>query len=217
MRGSRAAEPFAISSADLPMVRTALDIERDLLKGLDRSDPEGCWIWRGDTNSNGYGRLSYSGKKRYVHRWMYVLFVGLIPDGMEVDHLCKNRACANPSHLEAVSRRENIMRSDWPAAQHARRTHCPRGHEYDRMTVSGRRCRACDVIAASVRAERPSAPPLADERTHCASGHEFTPENTYLREYRSNGAIRKACRACNAIGVRKTWKARKGGEDNGRP
>lgn len=107
-------------------------------------DSSGCLLWTGETNQNGYGRIKIGGRKYQVHRVMYEMFVGPIPDGLEVDHVkargCVNKNCAGPAHLEPVTGRENSRR--------AMRTHCINGHEFTDAntcrTPDGRRvCRAC--------------------------------------------------------------------------
>ena len=84
----------------------------------------GCWIWTRSTNRNGYGRVvrRVDGRCRtfLVHRLVYEAVVGTIPDGAVLDHLCRNRRCANPEHLEAVSVRTNTLRGDGPTARRAR-------------------------------------------------------------------------------------------------
>lgn len=72
----------------------------------------GCWIWTGRTSRNGYGRISVRNTERAVHRVMFMLFGGVVFDGEVIDHRCRNRACCNPEHLEAVSVRENTRRGD---------------------------------------------------------------------------------------------------------
>lgn len=72
--------------------------------------PGVCWRWRGSIQANGYGRFRANGKTTYAHRAAYALFVGPIPDGLGLDHLCRNRWCVNPEHLEPVTQRENIRR-----------------------------------------------------------------------------------------------------------
>lgn len=72
----------------------------------------GCWEWQGEMNRNGYGRVWINGKRLMSHRVTYELLVGPIADGLVVDHLCKNRACCNPEHLEPVTIRENTLRGD---------------------------------------------------------------------------------------------------------
>lgn len=91
----------------------------------------GCWIWA-PVASNGYGTLNVGGVRRWAHRIGYELMVGPIPEGLELDHLCRTPACVNPDHLEPVTHRENLRR--------ARTTHCKRGHP----RIEGeRQCRAC--------------------------------------------------------------------------
>lgn len=111
--------------------------------------PGSCWTWNAGTNGDGYGTFGltlapHTYKAVGAHRLVYEALVGPIPAGMEIDHLCRNRRCVRPDHLEAVSHRVNVLRSDGPAALAARRTACPRGHAYDRIESGKyRRCGQC--------------------------------------------------------------------------
>jgi len=107
-----------------------------------------CWIWRAHCGPNGYGRFWTGTTMGYAHRWAYEFFVGPIPEGLELDHLCRNRACVNPSHLEPVTKKTNIMRGVSLPAQNAIKTHCLRGHEFTPENTlvplpGRRRCKTC--------------------------------------------------------------------------
>ena len=90
----------------------------------------GCWIWQKYITKDGYGQIGLDYKIQYAHRVVYELLVGPIPEGKHLDHLCRNRACINPEHLEPVTCQENILRGIGPTAQKAKQTHCSRGHEF---------------------------------------------------------------------------------------
>lgn len=107
----------------------------------------GCWVWHGYRMPAGHGRVRVDGKKVLVHVWVWGQFVGPVPEGLELDHLCRNPPCCNPEHLEPVTHRVNVLRGEAPAAAHARKTHCPRNHPYDeqntRIYRGSRYCIAC--------------------------------------------------------------------------
>jgi hypothetical protein len=110
----------------------------------------GCWIWTGAKSSQGYAKAIYDWRVYPVHRVLLEESLGPIAPALQVDHLCRNRACCNPAHLEPVTQRENILRGESPSAQHARKTHCPRGHAYTpdntyRRASGARRCRSCTL------------------------------------------------------------------------
>jgi hypothetical protein len=107
----------------------------------------GCWTWTGPLAPNGYGQINAWNKRWLVHRLAHTVMVGTIPDGYQVDHLCRVRNCINPEHLEAVTQAENLRR------QGAAVEKCPRGHAYtDSNTYrapsspSSRRCRICAYL-----------------------------------------------------------------------
>jgi hypothetical protein len=109
---------------------------------------DGCWEWTAGISSNGYPNFWLDGVTQSAHRLSYELFVGPIPDGLHLDHLCRVRHCVRPSHLEPVTAQENVLRGEGIPAHAARKTHCDNGHPFDQantyMHPSGQRmCRAC--------------------------------------------------------------------------
>jgi hypothetical protein len=121
-------------------------------------DPSGCLIWTAGTGGNGYGRFAHGGRQVQAHRFAYTTLVGPIPDGLVVDHLCRNRACVAPDHLEPVTNRENLLRGVGPSAVAAAKTHCDKGHPFDEANTwtdkrGKRRCRTCDHSAQVARRE----------------------------------------------------------------
>ena len=125
--------------------------DRFWMKVVKSDDPAGCWIWTAAKQPRGYGLFAYKGVVKLAHRISYEWEYGPIPDGKEIDHLCKNTSCVYPQHLRAVTHRENVLAPNgrgW-AFNHATATHCPKGHPYNAANTlaksSGRRgCRECD-------------------------------------------------------------------------
>lgn len=112
---------------------------------------DGCWHWLASTNDYGYGKLYYHGRLEYAHRLAYEHWVGPLVPGLVLDHLCRNPGCVNPSHLEQVTEQTNMLRGVGMSAKHAKKTHCPRGHEYSGENVmwqknGSRQCRECRKI-----------------------------------------------------------------------
>jgi hypothetical protein len=101
--------------------------------------PDGCVVWTG-YKLKGYGRIRRDGKVVYTHKAMYELCEGPVPDGMELDHLCRNPACANVSHLEPVTHQVNMQRGLGGEL----RTHCPQGHPLDGRHARERYCLTCN-------------------------------------------------------------------------
>ena len=127
-------------------LRGRMDVIPNFWKRVDKTG--GCWKWTGAINSWGYGQFGTKGKFIRAHRFAYELIKGEIPPGLVLDHLCGNRSCVNPDHLEAVTQRVNAFRSNCITTQNLRKTHCPSGHPYNESNAliqkSGwRMCRIC--------------------------------------------------------------------------
>lgn len=135
-----------VSGGQVPVQYGSSTLPSRLLRRVE-IDANGCWVWQGTLQPNGYGMISLGGRGDgigYIHRVSYTLFVGPIPEGLVIDHLCRNRACCNPEHLEPVTQLENTHRG----IGHGSETHCPQGHPYDEANTihrrdGRRRCRAC--------------------------------------------------------------------------
>ncbi len=137
-------------------------VEQARFQRLVSRQANGCWMWTGEGNRDGYGMFRPGpGQPRYmVHRWSYEQYKTSIPDGMQIDHTChtddescpggrdcQHRRCCNPDHLEAVTGSENTKRQ---RHYERSRTHCPKGHPYEGENLivgkdGKRRCRACDL------------------------------------------------------------------------
>lgn len=112
----------------------------------------GCWEWTHTKLPHGYGRVRINGPQYYTHRLAVEVWKGPIPVGFEVDHLCRNRSCCNPDHLEAVPQRTNILRSTNFAAEKFAQSSCINGHEFDAINTyiapnGTRKCRECRRVA----------------------------------------------------------------------
>lgn len=111
-----------------------------------------CWNWTGSLDGFGYGLLWYKRKTERIHRVIYSFFKHQIPRGRDatkfaqLDHICKNKKCCNPEHLELVSQKTNILRADSPVSRNARKTHCKHGHLLIVNNNGRRDCHICDSI-----------------------------------------------------------------------
>ena len=135
------------------LLTSALDMRFLMTKVIKL--PNGCWHWVYGVNTGGYGAIKHEGKNVLAHRASYELSKGPIPEGLDLDHLCRNRACINPDHLEAVPPVVNVMRGFGVGVLNLQKTHCIRGHEltaeniYPPRTRSNpnyRICRLCNNI-----------------------------------------------------------------------
>jgi len=108
-----------------------------------------CWLWTGATAGDGYGAFRIGDKLMIAHRVVYEMLIGKIPEGLQIDHLCRIKKCVNPNHLEAITQQENLLRGDTLAAKKSKQTHCIHGHEftkentYRRPTTLTRSCKTC--------------------------------------------------------------------------
>ena len=120
---------------------------------VDKEAALGCWVWTGGKLASGYGSVALDGTRFVTHRVVWEMLRGPIPDGLQIDHLCRNRACCNPDHLEPVEQKTNLLRGVSQPAINARKTHCIRGHEFTPENTyrrpgcpQARNCRTCIEI-----------------------------------------------------------------------
>lgn len=137
--------------------RRKFSFPENLLRRI-RVTGEGCIEHTGCRTGDGYGSVWRDGRMVSAHRAMYELMIGPVPDGLELDHLCRNRRCCNPGHLEAVTHAENVRRGElWKVA--GAKTHCVNGHPFDEANTylypSGKRgCRVCRAESSARHKER---------------------------------------------------------------
>jgi hypothetical protein len=186
----------------------------------------GCWVWNGRVNRKGYGilhvaRPGYRARDEYAHRWMYEQHVGPIPEGLVLDHLCRNPPCVNPEHVELVTHVENLRRGKGTKLT---------AHDVEQMRSRREAGETCRAIAASYGIseshvsrvtrgiywsdtprpnpshKRGPAVPLAPrkKKTHCPRGHPFDEANTYVG--RGGG---RTCRICRREHQRRFYNAKK--------
>lgn len=140
-------------------------LEAFYLERIDKRSSDDCWNWTGSIcKQTGYGEGSPSHNKKYLaHRLAYELYIGNIPANMTIDHICRNRQCANPLHLRLLSNRENILCGTGITANNSRKSYCPHGHEYSGSNLytkpnGARICRICkresDKRRRTIRSEQ---------------------------------------------------------------
>jgi hypothetical protein len=124
----------------------------DIWRRIAVGQADECWPFTGSLTTSGYGTFSFDGERHQAHRVTYTLTNGPIRPDLHLDHLCRNRRCCNPAHLEPVTCLENIRRSP---IHNGARTHCPKDHPYAgtnlRIYRGGRYCRECIRIDARRR------------------------------------------------------------------
>lgn len=176
-----------------------------------------CWNWIAQLNTKGYGNISKDGRPALAHRVSYELYIGPIPEGMHLDHLCRNARCVNPKHLEPVTNRENGRRGIVAEVNRERqlaKTHCKFGHPLsgDNLFVdkrTGQRvCRECRLARKrKFNSKFPKKPPNRDglklggiangkrqrSKTHCPAGHPYSGDNLMID---ANTGYRK-CKQCH--------------------
>ena len=175
----------------------------------------GCWNWIGAKSKTGnvyYGFIGVARKNALAHRTMYQLERGEIPQGMTLDHLCRNTLCVNPEHLEPVPMRENTLRGTSPVARNAQKTHCDHGHEFSEENTSWvqdkygrvRHCKECVRRNSREYQRRKAQEPRPVEvvvPSHCKHGHAMTEDNLLWR------GSKVACKECMRDRV-KRWQQR---------
>lgn len=122
----------------IELLRFQKKIELDILSG--------CWIWKASKDAGGYGKIVINHRLCAAHRVSYEYWNGQIPNGLEIDHLCRNRNCVNPQHLEVVTRQENLLRSNITIGfKNSNQKLCPRGHYYSSIIENNKKRRVCFI------------------------------------------------------------------------
>lgn len=178
-----------------------------ILANVSKDAATGCWNWMRSKNQYGYGLTTVNARHVSAHRASYEAFVGPIPKGLFLDHLCRNPACCNPAHLEPVTNQENLIRGVCKTLQ----THCKNGHPLEgdnlKPTKRGQRqCRICQSAAAlRWHHNNKPAPNPRQPKTHCKNGHELSGDNLMKTVVTQDGKRlhKRFCRTCKRATARK--------------
>jgi hypothetical protein len=158
-------DPLMLAQGPTPAARFWEKVDQNGPDGVHSQTGENigsCWMWTAGRNHKGYGEFRGDGRRVYAHRFAYELLVSPIPDGLQLDHLCRVHDCVNPDHLEPVTSRTNTLRGDTLAAKCATKTHCLAGHPFSPENTyvdrGRRRCRECGRARyAAYRARKQAA------------------------------------------------------------
>jgi hypothetical protein len=163
--GSRGCGETPVPNESDVAMRSRVDLKTRLLKRVDKSGPipesrpelGPCWLWLGSLDEDGYGHICRGGRcgsKTTAHRASFEAHVGIVPNGLQLDHLCRVRRCVNPDHLEPVTCAVNIARGKTGESNRLK-SHCRNGHPYDQKNTyfynGSRYCRACCATRRRVR------------------------------------------------------------------
>lgn len=184
------------------VIRCRLGIWRRLSSKVKRFSNGLCHEFTGYTDSRGYGKIGIKNDVVLAHKLMWEFVNGPVPEGLELDHLCRNHSCVNPDHLEPVTHKVNVLRGVGPSAKNAKTEKCAKGHEYSEENTYvhpklGRRvCRVCRREGGKASRwkenRQPSPNNFNSQKTHCPQGHEYSEANT--RHDKATGV--RVCRAC---------------------
>lgn len=167
---------------------------------------ESCWEWVGTIHNTGYGCMSdETGRQVRPHRFMWELMRGPIPPGLTIDHLCRNKRCVNPDHMEVVTFGENTLRGNAWSGVNKRKTHCNHGHPFSgenlAITPQGyRSCRACSRANTAASRQRklaasgPRVRKIPVPKPMCKRGHPLSGDNVYVWAGNPNARYCRACR-----------------------
>ena len=207
--GCRLPERFPMTCAKDAVAKA--ELQQRLFAKIKMNDIS-CWLWQGH-KTDGYGRIGSNGKTVRTHRAAYQAWIGPIPDGLTLDHLCRNRECFNPVHLQPVTKKENVLRGIGVTAANARKTHCLRGHllaGINLFQTADRRCARCEHIRqrGHDKLRQESWP---DFGMRCKQGHLYDDVGVYET---ADGKHR--CSECRKASERKRYAAARRGKKKGK-